>query len=157
MLPSKPEALAEVIENAISEINRRGEGFLVAESWKSLKPTGNLIIDKICNSIEACQLFVCDLTNLNPNVLFELGYAIAQNKRVWILLDTSFEDTKTNFEKLSLLSSVGYAGYQNRDHLVNRFFQERPYDDLDATIYSKIIESNIASKNSSSLFYLKVA
>ena len=35
----------------------------------------------ILKAIEQCDLFMCDLTYLNPNVLYELGYAIAKEKK----------------------------------------------------------------------------
>jgi hypothetical protein len=36
----------------------------------------------------------CGPNGLNPNVLFELGYALAHRKRIWILLDTEIEKAK---------------------------------------------------------------
>jgi hypothetical protein len=39
------------------------------------------ITDDIVSSIEKCRLAIVDVTNNNPNVMFELGYAIAKDKK----------------------------------------------------------------------------
>lgn len=151
-----PPSLSEVIENAIKEINRQGGESVVVHGWKTLGVTGNIIIKEVCNAIDESQVFICDLTRLSPNVLFELGYAIARNKRIWITLDTSFEESKINFERLSILKGIGYVEYQNRDHLVSKFFQDRPHKDLESTLYARILQSDISSLNQGpSLLYLK--
>jgi len=154
--PSNPRALAEIIEKSITRINTEGEGLVIAHGWKELGVTGKLIIKEVCAAIDNSQLFICDLTYLNPNVLFELGYAIAHDKRVWITLDTSYDESKQNYDKFSLLRGVGYAGYQNADHLVNLFFQQHPYDDVRETIYSKIINSSDSTRDQhNTILYLK--
>ena len=153
---ANPASLAEVIENAISEINIQGNGLVVAHGWKTIGVTGKVIIKEVCAAIDACNLFVCDLTSLSPNVLFELGYAIARNKRIWLTLDPSFEESRLNFDKLYLFSGIGYAPYQNRNHLVNLFFQECPFEDLESTIYSKVIHSATSTRDQQpSTLYLK--
>jgi hypothetical protein len=154
--PSSPPALSEVIEKAIARINTEGEGIVVVQGWKELSVSGKLIINEVCSAIDKSQLFICDLTYLNPNVLFELGYAIAHNKQIWITLDTSYDEAKQNYDKFSLLRGVGYAGYQNADHLTNLFFQQQPYNINAETIYSKIINSsNSMRMHQHSILYLK--
>jgi len=154
--PANPLALSEILEKSITRINTEGDGLVIARGWKELGIGGKLIINEVCAAIDRSQLFICDLTYLNPNVLFELGYAIAHNKRIWITLDTSYDEAKQNYDKFSLLRGVGYAGYQNADHLVNLFFQQQPYEDTKETIYSKIINSSSPTRvQHNDLLYLK--
>ena len=87
--PSKPNSLSESIEIAIDEIN--SHGYVHALSWKDLRISGKVVISAICNEIRKTDLFICDLTYLNPNVLFELGFAIANNKRIWVMLNNSYQ------------------------------------------------------------------
>ena len=154
--PANPRALSEILEKSITRINTEGEGLVIARGWKELGVTGKIIIKEVCAAIDDSQLFICDLTYLNPNVLFELGYAIAHNKRIWITLDTSYEESKQNYDKFSLLRGIGYAGYQNADHLANLFFHQHPYDDTGETIYSKIIKSSSSTReHHNAILYLK--
>jgi hypothetical protein len=56
-----------------------------AESFKPIRVdminASTDITDDIVSSIERCHLAIVDVTNNNPNVMFELGYAIAKSKR----------------------------------------------------------------------------
>ncbi len=153
--PAKPPALSEVIEKSILKINEAGTELVIAHGWKELNISGKIIVTEICTAIDKCPLFVCDLTILNPNVLFELGYAIARNKRIWITLDTSYEESKQNYDRFPLLRNVGYSGYQNSEHLVSQFFSEHPYEDIANTIYSKIITASSSRQRQNSILYLK--
>jgi hypothetical protein len=97
--------------------------------WKSLFPGGRPIISRIFEEIRGCQCFIADLTGLNPNVLFELGYAVAHRKRIWPLLDVAIEQAKLDFNRFQLFSTVGYQGSSNSDAIVKAFFQDQPYTD----------------------------
>src|ERR1039458_1139384 len=83
--PSSPVDRAESIEKAIEEI--RVGGVVDIAGWKSLAISGRVVISAICDQIKTSEIFIADVTGLNPNVLFELGYAIAHKKRVWLLLN----------------------------------------------------------------------
>lgn len=89
------------------------------------------IITRILEEIRDCKCLIADLTDLNPNVLFELGYAIAHRKRVWLLLDVSIERAKLEFTRFQLLTTVGYQGAGNSQKIVEEFFREQPF--LDGT------------------------
>lgn len=151
--PSKPPSLAETIETATEKIKQGQE--VVIGGWKSTSVSGKFIMMAICETIQQRDVFVCDVTNLNHNVLFELGYAIAKKKRIWILLDRSIEKSKISYEKFKLLTTIGYSKYSNSLEIVQAFYKERPYKDLKSTIYKDAIESVISSREKSALLYLK--
>ena len=151
--PSKPISLAETIESAIEEI--KGGQAVDIEGWKSKSLSGKFIMVEICKAIESCDIFICDLTTLNHNVLFELGYAIAKKKRIWILLDPNIQDSKRNYEKFKLITTVGYTPYSNSQEIENEFYKEKPWLDLENTIYKDAIESIIITRKEDSLLYLK--
>jgi hypothetical protein len=73
--PSSPVDRAELIERAIETIQSGGVVDIIG--WKSLRVSGRVIITTICDEIKKRDVFIADVTRLNPNVLFELGYAIA--------------------------------------------------------------------------------
>jgi len=153
--PSQTLSHAEIIEQAIKELNK---GKVVeVKGWKEISATGKFVIIEICKQIDSCNLFLCDLTNLNNNVLFELGYAVARNKRIFIFLDTNIEEAIKDFKKFNLLTTIGYSQYSNTREIVEAFYKEKPYEDLKSTLYSQVIESviNKQSKRFSTIFYLK--
>jgi len=82
-------------------------------SWKSTSIGGKFVILSICEMIDVKDIFICDLTYLNPNVLFELGYAIAKKKRVWIIRDSNIEASKSDYDNFKILTTLGYKPYSN--------------------------------------------
>src|SRR4051812_46157910 len=107
--PSSPKTISETIRSAVTNLNK---GDVVnIRVWEDCSVGGKVIVDEICREINKADFFCADLTNLNPNVMFELGFAIARNKRIWLLLDTSFTEAKKRFDQLRILTTIGYTNY----------------------------------------------
>ncbi len=153
--PSQILSRVEIIEEAIEELNN-GQVVEVI-GWKKIPTTGKFIIIEICKEIDSCTVFLCDLTALNNNVLFELGYAIARKKRIFGFLDTNIEKAKSDFDKFNLITTIGYSPYSNTRDIVNALYREEPYNDLQNTVYSQAVEPIIKKQSNRfpSLFYLK--
>lgn len=151
--PSQPDSLAESVEQSIEQIKKGG--MVSIDGWRSLSVSGKFIMMTICEDIDKKDIFICDLTTLNHNVLFELGYAIAKNKRVLILLNPGIQRAKEDYEKFKLLTTVGYSPYTNSREIVDAFYKEQPYEDLEHTIYKHAIESVISFPGKPTLLYLK--
>lgn len=62
------------------------------------------IINKIFEGVQNCEMALCDLSNRNPNVLYELGLRQAYNKPVVLVKD---EKTENIFD-VSVISTVPY-------------------------------------------------
>jgi hypothetical protein len=151
--PSSPISRAEAIEHAIDELN--GGGVVKVIGWKSLARGGRVLIETICEQIRTRDVFIADVTTLNPNVLFELGYAIAHRKRVWLLLDPNIDRAKLDFERFQLLTTIGYCVYSNSHDITAEFYREQPYEHLDQVLYHELVSSTGPSSNRDALLYLK--
>ncbi len=154
--PSKPPSLAESIEEAIKRINARK--IIRVTRWVELKSAGKVIISEICREITKNQLFMCDISGLNPNVMFELGFAIAKNKRIWITVDQGIPNNTELIKKINVLSQIGYRGYINYDDIVKTFFKDNPYADLEETLlkeYEGLVNSLSIRERDIDIFYLK--
>jgi hypothetical protein len=147
--PSVP-AIKETIINAINSIN--GADVIKIEGWEELSISGITLINTICEHINGSEIFLADLTCLNSNVLFELGYAIAKNKRILLFLDTSIEKSKINFERFGL-STLGYIPYNNSYDITKGFFNVEPYSSLDKTPLNEI--QGLHSEQANGMLYLK--
>lgn len=101
---SAPPDIPATISAAIQAINKTQT--VVLKSWEDLRINGKYIISEICAAIDKSDFFCADITAINPNVMFELGYAIATNKRIWLIRDESYVDAKKEFEQLRLLTTV---------------------------------------------------
>jgi hypothetical protein len=151
--PSIPASIPETIKGAVEEINKNEECHI--KTWEDCAISGKFIIDVICREIDESDLFIADLTKLNPNVLFELGYAIGKQKRVWLIFDPSFEESKKLFDQLRILTTVGYAAYSNTYTIIDNFYKEKPWLDLNDTIFKKSIEPALQARKEMRLLYLK--
>jgi hypothetical protein len=127
----KPDLL-EDIRGAVKLINESQS--IAITTWEDLAISGKYIIDGILESIDRCDLFICDLTYLNFNVLYELGYAIAKEKKIWITLNNSHTNAVANYKSFKAMTTIGYASYENSQDLADKFFSELPHE------YSKTID-----------------
>jgi hypothetical protein len=151
--PSNPKTISETICAAVASLNK--SSVIHIKVWEDCRVGGKVIVDEICREIAQADLFCADLTHLNPNVMFELGYAIAKNKRVWLLLDTSLVESSKRFEQLRILTTVGHTPYCNSRDIEQAFYRDSPYSDLSSTIFDIAIRPNLPQGNRSKLVYLK--
>lgn len=146
-------SISEVVRNAISRIN--ASQMVSLKPWEQCNVSGKFIIQEICKEIDEAALFCADLTGLNHNVMFELGFAIARNKRIWLTLDQTLPGTRTDFEKLRILTTIGYSEYQNSYDLEAKFFSDKPWEDIEATIFNQVVKMHLPQGNSELVLYLK--
>src|SRR5258708_8305057 len=85
--PSQPPMRAETIREASRTLDSQGQ--IAAVRWEDLQIAGRYVIDQIQAAIKAGDVAAFDLTQLNHNVMFELGYAIGTDRRIWLLRDIS--------------------------------------------------------------------
>src|ERR1035438_5464647 len=116
--PAQPESTAETIALAAAHLGSRPS--VSTATWQDLAVTGRLVLRQITEAIDRADLVCCELGTLNPNVLFELGYAIAKEKAVWVLLDTTDAEAQRKWHQFGLLSSVGYVGYTHPGDIQSR-------------------------------------
>lgn len=97
--------------------------------WEKLSDTAGILFCKICSQILESRTIVSDITYINQNVLFELGFAIA-NRKIPILI------RETNRESIVIdaLKDVKRIDYNDIDVLATKLsranFEEFPYPEL---------------------------
>src|SRR4051794_14142904 len=109
--PSTPANASDSINAAVKELNNSGA--VSIRWWEELRVSGKVVAQDICRAIDDSSFVCADLTGLNPNVLFEVGYAIGRDKRIWVILDNSLVASKQLFDQFRILTTVGYSDYRN--------------------------------------------
>ena len=102
----------DAISKACSEYNSHQKSFC-AKTWEELKVGGKIINKTILDAIDNCEIFACDLTYLNHNVLFEFGYAIAKKKKILVFLNNSVKDAAQNYQNFRIFKNIGYESFIN--------------------------------------------
>ena len=65
------------------ELSDRG---IYGERWED-KVKGDLIFSKVCDGIYSHDFLLAEVTEPNPNVLLEIGYALAVGRQPILLID----------------------------------------------------------------------
>lgn len=81
------------------------------------------IVNDIFHRIENCDICFCDITNNNPNVTYEMGWARAKNKYVVILKEETAEEPKSDY-KLDFYSTFKKDAYITLEEAVEKNIKE---------------------------------
>lgn len=136
------------IKRAISDFNTYQKS-IYAISWEDLKQSGSFIDKEILKTIDESNLFACDLTYLNHNVLFELGYAISKNRSIFIFLNEDITNAKNNYLNF-FLKNVKYSAFKNSKNILS-ILQNKEYSN--EHIKKVIPQDNLNVEND--IFYLE--
>jgi energy-coupling factor transporter ATP-binding protein EcfA2 len=150
---SEPSHCGEFIEEAINKINKSGQ-IVNLRSWKQLEIGGHLLITTILREIDDSDFVCADITGLNENVLFELGFAIGKRKPVWITQDVSETNMYNKYKEFSLLGGVAYANYTKSDHIVAGFLTEKVYAKTEVLL-DHLLTEYLEPTKKAVLLYLK--
>ena len=97
--------LSETMGNAAKLLNELPD--VNATPWQELAVEGRVIWNEVARAIDAADLAAFEVTHLNPNVCFELGYAIGRNKPIWPLRDNSDTTGRSMWDQLESSSDCG--------------------------------------------------
>ncbi|UOQ97672.1 nucleotide-binding protein [Hymenobacter sp. 5317J-9] len=123
---SNPNSAGEAVEAAVKTINESQEIEIL--TWRKLAKGGSLVINDILRNIENSDFACFDLTGMNDNVLYEIGFAIGKNKPIWLVFDTSHEESVRKYDQLGLLKDITYSAYTNDRGIVAAFEKDRPFE-----------------------------
>lgn len=132
MYPSEPQEIGATIQAAVDLV--KPSGYAVSP-WPQLDTPGRFIAETILAEIAAADFVLADISRLNFNVLFEIGYSIGKQKRVLLVLDESVNPEKREINRLGILDTIGYASYQNSQELSSRI---RSLYDLTPTRFPEV-------------------
>jgi hypothetical protein len=116
LYPTEPAIIAGSIENAVEGLKLLA-GDKVWATWKDLGVSGQIIFCEICKGIRFANMVVADVTTLNFNLLFEIGFALGLGVPLLPVRDTSYIRDKKMFDELGILDTFGYFDFQNSKEL----------------------------------------
>jgi hypothetical protein len=120
---NEPRIISEAIEAAVIKLNQ-SDPSRRRSTWKELPIEGKVIFCEICKAIRHAEYVVSDITTLNFNALFEIGFAMGLGIKVVPIRDTTYQVNRKDFLELGLLDTVGYLDYQNSAALVDKLTRE---------------------------------
>lgn len=147
----EPSNLADTVRSASHQIGKV-DGVLV-RTWEDLRIGGSLLLSQIEEAIRASDVAVFDLTQLNENVLFEVGLAIGADKVVWPLRDASDSTRQNDWKALEVLDPIGQVRFTNSDQIYAKFMEERP-DVQGVPLFEETLKSQLRGGRVPAVFYL---
>ena len=116
MLPANPELVAETIEQSIANLQTKS-GVTVVHSWRECDIAGRFIADQVLAKIDENPTFIADITQLNFNVTYEIGFALAREKRVILTRHKGVTSSPPLITDVGIFDTLGYRQYQNAEEL----------------------------------------
>lgn len=110
--PSQPPLIGVTIRAAMDEL-RKDRNSPNLKTWEENDIAGRFIVDPILSEIEASDVLVADITRLNFNVVFEIGYAIGARKRVILVRNKSIVGGDDLIRDVGIFDTLGYSTYTN--------------------------------------------
>ena len=97
--------------------------------WQFNDIAGQPLISPILENIDELAVIVADVTFLNLNVVYEIGYAIGKKKRTFLVRSGTLEGQKALARTTGIFDTLGYVEYPDAPGLLTRlvaYIEERP-------------------------------
>ena len=114
--PSAPPQLRGCIEGAITQANGAA-GLRKFVGWPDNDIAGRPLSGSVQSCIEDATFLVADVTLLNFNVTYEIGYAIGLSKRVYLTRNETLKPASGDLSKVGIFDTLGYVEYTDASSL----------------------------------------
>ena len=128
---SDPEPIAYTIETAIEKL-RQSSGQQRWRTWRDLPIPGQVIFCEICKGFRRSSTVVADVTTLNFNLLFEIGYSVGLGLPIIPIRDANYIRDKRLFDALGVLDTLGYLDFSNSEDIAGQLPKRLPAEPLPA-------------------------
>lgn len=139
--PSSPGQIGKTIEAAVGNFKSPE---IEVKTWKDAGVPGESIAQGVLARIDNTDVLLADITHLNFNVTFEIGYALGRGIPVIPTINTSLSPQTKEIGRLGMFDSLLSQSYNNTPELTEilRKIREsspaqfhRPDVDLKAPVY----------------------
>jgi len=88
------------------------------KTWEENDIAGRFIIEPVLEEIENSDFLAADITRLNFNVTYEIGYAIGKGKRVVLLRNATQKGDDEMIREVGIFDTLGYVPYYTSSDVV---------------------------------------
>jgi acyl-CoA-binding protein len=92
----------------------------IYEPWPFNDVPGTPLVSPILGKIDESPFVVADVTYLNLNVVYEVGFAIGRCKRTFLIRHKGTEGDKQTAKAVGIFDTLGYFEYESAEDLKNR-------------------------------------
>jgi hypothetical protein len=117
--PSRPPEIGRTVSAAIAHLRTENRAVDLV-TWEENDVAGRFIYQPILEEIDNGQLLVADVTRLNFNVVFEVGYAIGRQKRAFLVRNSAITGSDDLIGQVGIFDTLGYERYSSSRELASR-------------------------------------
>ena len=117
--PSRDPDLAAMVLDAVRRANALPLPLLY-QPWSFNDVPGNPLLSPILERIDESSLVIADITYLNLNVVYEVGFTIGRCKRAFLIRHFDTVGDKDISNAVGIFDTLGYHEYQNIQDLSER-------------------------------------
>jgi hypothetical protein len=116
--PSNPNTIGTGLSSTLEILRSRGAGAQLA-TWEENDIPGRFVVEPILSQIDDGGVLVADITRLNFNVTFEVGYAIGRRKRAVLIKNSALTGSDELIREVGIFDTLGYKSYTNSNELAD--------------------------------------
>ena len=116
---SQDTALADMIFESVRKTNARPLPVRY-EPWQFNDVVGAPLVSPILEKIDDSPFVIADVTYLNLNVVYEIGFTVGRGKRAFLVRHKNSQGDKTLANSAGIFDTLGYYEYADGDDLVHR-------------------------------------
>jgi hypothetical protein len=117
---SRDEAVGDMILEGARHANAVPKQPVRFEPWVFNDIAGQTLISPILEKISESPFVIADITHLNLNVVYEIGFAVGSGKRVFLIRHSKTHGDKAIVQKVGIFDTLGYVEYDGFEELKNR-------------------------------------
>ena len=110
--------VSSAIAGAQELASRRRQDFAI-HLWEENDISGRALTDPIFEKIAEADVLIADITTMNFNVTFEVGYAIGLGKRVYLVRNANFNRESELTNKIGIFDTLGFEAYADQNSLAD--------------------------------------
>jgi hypothetical protein len=116
--PSQPPDIGRTVSAAVEHL-RSNNHAVDLHTWEENDIAGRFIYQPILEEIDNGQMLVADVTRLNFNVVFEIGYAIGRQKRAYLIRNSAITGSDDLIDQVGIFDTLGYQPYSSSTELAS--------------------------------------
>ena len=113
---SAPVWLYDTINAAVSKANA-AQTQIRLHGWPANDIPGRPLAEPVQSGISNAEFVVADISTLNLNVIYEIGFAIGSQKRAFLIRSADYTPKPDLAAKAGIFDTLGYYRYQNSESL----------------------------------------
>jgi hypothetical protein len=110
--PAGDKTLSDGILDAVRKANAVRLP-IIYEPWEFNDVAGNPLVSPILEKIDEAPFIIADITYLNLNVVYEIGFTIGKSKRAFLIRHGGIAGDKAKAASVGIFDTIGYFEYEN--------------------------------------------